>query len=214
MKGLLLSLVFISSLYSQQTNLKSVFVSANLGVYDIARNQFDKEYNSNLFFLPGFTLGIPISTRTYLYGKASYLSKDGVPIWYSYAFQNGNMVLTSESREGTAKFRELIINAGLLYNIFLSEGYTLSINGGIVFVSVNEDKEGPEGSSAKIKGSGIIGLFGGTSIERNFDNSPFSIVGEVQYNFSRGEVISLSGNYGGLNINLGGRFYFRERRKQ
>jgi hypothetical protein len=205
----------MSSLYAQQTNLKSVFVSANIGVYDVANDQFGKVYNSNLVFMPGITLGIPISTRIYFYNKLSYFSKDGVPVNNIYALQNGNWVLTSESKGGTAKFKEWLINSGLLYNLFLTDEYTFGINGGITFVSINEEKEGPSGSySSTGKGGGLLGIFGGILLERNFDNSPFSIVGEVQYNFSRRDILSFVGNYGGFNINLGCRFYFSDRRKQ
>ena len=219
---LLLCVMLISSLYAQQTNLKSAFVTANLGVYDVAQSQFDQVYNSNIGFLPGISLGLPISTRTYFYCKASYFSKDGVPEAYELELQNGKSVIVSEGREGTAKFREWLFNAGLLYNIFLSEEYTLGINGGISFVNFYEEKEGPAGSYSVIStGGGFLGFFGGVSLERNFDSSPFSIVGEVQYNLSRGDIQSFVGalqsftsNYGGLDINLGGRFYFNERRTQ
>lgn len=211
---LLLSLIFISSIYAQQTNFKSAFISANLGIYDVAQSQFDQVYNSNIGFMPGISLGLPISTRTYVYCKASYFSKEGVPVIYSYELQNGNFVLSSESREGTAKFREWLFNAGLLYNIFLSEEYTLGVNGGIVLASIYEDKEVPTDSyPLTSSGGGLLGVFGGVSLERNFDNSPFSIIGEIQYDFSRSDILSAAGNNGGLNVNIGGRFYFHERRK-
>lgn len=212
---LLLCVIFVSSLYPQQTNSKSVFISLNLGIYDVSNNQFNKAYNSNIGFLPGITIGLPFSTRTYLYGKASYFSKDGVPVIYTYDFQNGKSIVTSESKGGTAKFREWIYNIGLLYNIFLSEEFTLGVNGGIVFANTHEEQEDPAISlSATSNSFGLMGLFGGCILERNFDNSPFSIIGELQYNFSRKDVTSIVGNNGGLNVNLGGRFYFGKHRRQ
>lgn len=206
---LLLSLFIISSLYAQQTNPQSAFGSLNVGIYDIAQNQFDKTYNSNIGFLPGITVGLPILTQTYLYGKISYFTKNGVPENNELELQNGNPVVIPEDRGGTATFREWLFNAGLLYDFILSNNYTLGINGGIVFVSVNEEKNGPAGSYwAVTKGGGFLGLFGGVILERKFENSPFSLVGEVQYNLSRSGIISGLGNDGGLNINLGLRFYF------
>jgi hypothetical protein len=123
--------------------------------------------------------------------------------------QNGNPVVIPEGRGGSATFREWLFNAGLLYNFILSNNNTLGINGGIVLVSVNEQTNGPAGSySVTTKGGGFLGLFGGVILERKFENSPFSVFGEVQYNLSRNGIISGLGNDGGLNMNLGLRFYF------
>ncbi len=211
-KVLLFSMLFISTIFSQQKSMKSPFISANLGIYNIAESNFEQVYSSKVGFLPGITVGLPLSSRSYLYGKVSYFAKDGVPVNYSYILQNGNLVLSSEGKGGSAKFREWLFNAGILYNFFLSEDFTLGINGGLVFVSLNEKKNGPANSySVTSTGGGLLGFFGGVNLEKNFVNSPFSLIGEIQYNLSRGDLQSFAGNYGGLNINLGARFYFNER---
>ncbi|MGA7723178.1 MAG: hypothetical protein WCA84_18570 [Ignavibacteriaceae bacterium] len=85
--------------------------------------------------------------------------------------------------------------------------------GGIKFFSIKENTNTPSSSSSSLVG-GLIGVFGGISIERNFDNSQFSLVGEVQYNLSREDIVSVVGDYSGQNINIGGRFYFSDRREQ
>jgi hypothetical protein len=59
---IVLSIIISFHIYAQQTNLKSVFISANLGIYDIAQNQFEKEYNSSIGFAPAISLGLPLST--------------------------------------------------------------------------------------------------------------------------------------------------------
>jgi hypothetical protein len=105
--------------HAQQTNPKSVFVSANIGLFDVAQSQFEKVYDSNLAFLPEIAIGLPVSTRTYIYGKASYFSKNGVPVTYSYKIQNGGLILSSESKSGIAEFREWLFNTGLLVNCIL-----------------------------------------------------------------------------------------------
>ncbi len=212
-KVLLFSMLFISTIFSQQESRKTPFISANLGIYNIAENNFDQVYNSKIGFLPGITVGLPLSSCTYLYGKVSYFAKDGVPVNYTYILQNGNLVLSYEGKGGSAKFSEWLFNAGILYNFFLSDDFTLGINGGVVFVSLNETKNGPANSySITNTGGGWLGFFGGVNLEKNFVNSPFSLIAEIQYNLSRGDIQSFAGNYGGLNINLGGRFYFNARR--
>lgn len=195
------------------TNSKSVFISANLGVYIVAQDQFDRVYDSNMGFMPSVEVGLPVSTRTYLYGKISYFLKRGVPIFYQYELQNGNFVLVSETKDGSASFKEWIFNAGLLYNIFLTEEYTLGINGGLTFVSLSEERNSTVFNSVKYSGGGLLGFFGGLMVERNFNGSPFSLTCEIAYNLSRGDIKTFVGNYGGFNTNLGVRYYFKERRR-
>ncbi len=208
-----LSVIFISSLYAQQTSLRSPFVSANVGIYDIAADQFAEQYNSSIGFLPSVSAGLPITTRMYLYGKVSYFVKNGVPITYNYKIQNGKLVLVSETKEGgTAKFMEWIINSGLLYNVFLSKEYTLGINAGIMGAIVNENAKDQTGSLRYNGGDVNAGLFLGAIIERNFDSIHFSLIGEAQYDFTNWKGTSSTARYGGLNISVGGRFYFHDRR--
>lgn len=209
---LFLSIVLSIQIYSQQKEIKSVFITANLGIYNIAADQFSKTYDSNIGFAPAITLGLPLSTRTYLYGKASYFFKNGVPYTSTYSLINGQFVLTSEKREGTATFRELILNAGLLTKIFLSLDYTLGLDGGLTFVSQIEKSSNPSGTlKTTISEDGLMGFFVGCMIERNFGSSPFSLTGDIQYNLSIRSVLGLQNN-GGVKADIGLRYYFKERR--
>lgn len=214
MKRLFLAfIIYAFNINAQLAELKSVFVSANFGIYSIAQNQFEREFNSSIGFAPAITLGLPLSTSTYLFGKATYFFKNGVPLIGIYEIQNGHSVLVSEIADGTARFRELIINAGFLANIFLSLDYTLGIDGGLAFVNQTEERKSTDGrlnDKASIKG--FMGLFSGLILERNFGKFPLSLVAEVQYNLSFGGVLSLIPNDGGLHTTLGLRYYFKERR--
>ncbi len=216
MKKLIFFFLYFSGfLYAQETNLKSPFVSANFGAFVIAKDQFEKEYNSKTGPSLGISGGVPLSERMYIFGKVSYFFKNGAPVIYTYSFQNGKPVLVSESKDGTAKFHEWIINAGLLYNIFLSKDYTLGIKSGATFVILFEERKRSNGSFySTSEGKGLLGFFTGINVERNFDNSQFSIVGDVQYNFSNKDISSFVGNYGGLNIMLGLKYYFKDHRRE
>jgi hypothetical protein len=213
MKQMILIFMIISfQNYAQQAEVKSVFVTANLGIYYIAADQFSKIYDSNMGFAPSISLGLPLSTRSYLYAKASYFIKNGVPYTSTYSLVNGHFVLTSEKREGTASFRELILNAGLLTKIFLSPDYTLGLDGGLTFVSQVEKGSNPSGNlKTTIFSDGLMGFFAGFMIERNFGTSPFSIIGDIQYNLSIRSTFVLQ-NDGGLKADIGVRYYFKERR--
>jgi len=214
-KILILVLVIISSLsiYAQNENKKSVFLSVHSGIFLTSIEDFDKTYDSQLGLVYGLGIGLPLSTRSYLYGKATLFSKSGTPVIQTYNFENGTPVLVSETREGSASYTQWIFNGGFLYNFFLSQDWTLGINGGITYSTVSEEHKNNSGTvSLSVDGSGIFGFFIGGVLEKNFNKSPFSVFIEPQFNFSRSDVLRYVGNYGGLNLNIGARYYFKERR--
>jgi hypothetical protein len=61
---------------AQEAKSKSAFVSANLGGFITARDGFENVYDSKFGIVPGVSLGLPLSSRMYLYGKAAYFTKD------------------------------------------------------------------------------------------------------------------------------------------
>jgi hypothetical protein len=214
-KIIILVVILLSSfsIYAQSENLKSPFVSVHTGVFLTSIDNFDKTYDSQLGLVYGLGVGLPLSTRSYLYGKVTLFSKSGTPVIQTYNFVNGTPVLVSETREGTASFTQWIINGGFLYNFFLSPDWTLGLNGGITYSIVSEEQKNNNGAvSLSVDGSGVFGFFVGAVLEKNFDQSPISIFFEPQFNFMRSDVLSNVGNYGGLNLNLGIRYYFKERR--
>ncbi len=214
--NLVIFIFFISiSLYAQSKNLESPFLSVHSGVFLTSIKNFDKTYNSQLGLVYGLGAGLPLSTKSYIYGKATLFYKSGTPVIRTYNLQNGTPVLVSETREGSATFKEWIINGGFLYNFFLNRDWTLGINGGITYSKVSESQKDINGTvSSSIGSSGIFGFFIGGVLEKNFNKSPFSIFIEPQFNFSRSDVLRYVGNYGGLNLNIGARYYFKERRSQ
>lgn len=213
-KYLILLIVIISSLtiYAQNEKIKSAYLSIHLGMFLTSIENFDKTYDSQLGFVYGLGVGLPLSSRSYLYGKATLFSKSGIPVIQTYNFVNGMPVLVSETREGTASYTQWIINGGFLYNLFLSKDWTIGLNGGITYSIVSEEQKNNSGMiSSSVVGSLIFGFFIGGVLEKNFDKSPFSIFIEPQFNFMRIDVLTYVGNFGGLNLNLGVRYYFKER---
>ena len=213
-KILFLMMFFISILvFPQNNNSKSVFISAHSGIFLTSIENFDKTYDSNLGLVYGLGIGLPLSTRSYIYGKATLFSKTGTPLIQTYNFVNGTPVLVSETREGTASFTQWLINGGFLYNFFLDPDWTLALNGGVTYSIVSEEQKNNSGAvRLSVDGSGVFGFFFGAVLEKNFDQSPFSIFFEPQFNFMRSDVLNYTDNYGGLNLNLGLRYYFKERR--
>jgi len=216
---ILLLVLLTGSTYAQDPNLESAFVSANIGGFITAHDGFEDTYNSKFGFAPGVSLGLPLSPHLYLYGKATYFAKTGVPLITTYSIDTaGNVTVISQRKDGTAKFREWIFNAGLLYDIILSQKYKLGISAGATITSLYEHDEyhgiTSELSSSTLTGVGLLGYFCGLSLERNFGDGPFSAFAEVQYNYSRPIISSFIGNYGGTNLTLGVRWYFKDRRRK
>jgi hypothetical protein len=212
---LLCTLTIFLTATALSQDLRSVFISANTGIFLTAHENFSKVYDSNTGIVFGGTLGLPLSTRTYLYGKATYFSKRGVPVIATFAIQNGTPILISETRSGTATFRQWIFDAGLQYNLFLTEMFTIGFNGGLAYSTLSEEQRSADGSfSSSTSGIGSFGFFAGAALEKNFRGVPLSIVLEPQYNYSRRDLVGIIGDYGGLNISLGIRFYFSDRRLQ
>lgn len=207
-KCLLLSLLILISNFSlsQTIHIPSTFISA--------LKDFSKTYDSNLGFAFGAGVGFPlskISNRMYLYGKATYFSKRGVPVLYSYYYEDGVLVRITERKDGSETFKQWIINCGLQYNLFLLKDFTLGLNGGLTYSAVINKwitKNGTEKGSWNE--SILTGDFVGIGLEKNFINSPFTIFVEAQYNFTWHVLKTYWRNYGGTNLTVGLRYYFKK----
>jgi hypothetical protein len=213
---LLIPMFILSHSSSSQTQeFKSPFVSGNLGCFVTSLKDFSKVYDSNIGFAFGGGVGLPLSSRTYLYGKATYFLKSGVPVIYTYSYQNGTIVSVTESRDGgTATFHQWIFNGGIHYNFFLSEEFTLGVDGGLTYAKISETMQSATATlSSTLDAAGALGFFAGLGLERNFSQSPFTVFAEAQYNYIRHDILTAVGNYGGANLTFGLRYYFKERRR-
>jgi len=203
----LLTLLLPTSLISQTTDHPSVFISVNIGGFITAYEDFSKVYDSNIGFAFGAGLGLPLTNKLYIYGKATYFAKKGVPVVSTYNYQNGILVNIVETRDGSASYKQWIYNGGLQYNFTLSDEYNLEINSGVTYTSIIEEKKSSNVSSF-LNSSGVLGLFCGVGIEKKFQESPFAVFTELQYNYSRKDIIVAVGNYSGINMTLGLRYFF------
>lgn len=205
-------LIMSSAILPQEKTPRSVFVSVHGGLFNSALKNFKEVYNSNTGFVYGLSVGLPTSTRSYLYSKATYFSKSGTPIIHDYII-DGGLYEVSSRKEGTAKFNEWIFNLGFYYKFFPHPDWTLGLNGGFAFCVFNEKQKNADGTISSSTSTIIAtGFFVGTVLERNFNPGHFSIFFEPQYNSAEEPVFNNSANYGGFNFNLGVRYYFKERR--
>ena len=204
---LIIALLLPEATLAKNESPKIQFISLTAGGYLINLENFDDVYNSKMIFVVGANIGIPISSKIGFYLKANYLQKSGTPLIKTYSFQNGNLIIINERREGNAKFSMLFFNFGLQYNFLNSNNFTVGANGGITWSRINETQE-YQGGGYEINGKGILGFFAGGMLEKKFQGKPFSVFTEIQYNMSRQDLLGFVGDYGGFNFNLGFRYYF------
>ncbi len=196
---------------AQTNQLGAAYVSAHLGAFVTSQSGFSDTYDSNLGFAFGAGVGLPLANQLYLCAKVSYFSKSGTPWWYTYG-QGG---IISRERSGSAKFSQWIVNGGLQYDFFLSRVYSLGIGAGLTYTSFSEKLQESNGTgSVNETGKGFLGFYGGLSSERSFEGSPFAIFADAQYNYARQVITAAVGNYGGVNLSAGVRYYFGQRSKE
>ena len=219
-KLLFLSLIFSGSLiYSQETNGKSGFISLNTGTFISSIDQFSKTYDSRFGFIYGIEVAIANTEQTYFFIKVSYFAKNGTPVTNDFDYSSGYPIFVKVNKEGSAKFTQLLMNEGFIYNLFLDSDWTLGLNGGITFCLVSKEEKNARGDTYySTDASGMFGVFIGAALEKKFNDSHVSVFLEPQYNYVKSNVLIINsttnnvyiGNYGGLNLSAGIRFYFKE----
>ncbi|HKJ82053.1 MAG TPA: hypothetical protein VJ954_08520 [Ignavibacteriaceae bacterium] len=195
---------------TQTIQTKSFIVSFNSGGFLISRDHFSDTYNSDFGPTVGLGLGVTLSEKINLLVKATYFSKKGIPSISTFSMDSaGHSTIVTQKNGGSAVFRELLINAGLQYNIDIAEDIMLGTNGGLTFVYAKEVQNDKTGKNILTSNaSGLWGFFIGASLEKRFGEGPFSLFMECQYNFNLIGFLGLIPGFGGTNISLGGRVYF------
>jgi len=202
-------LFFISGIYAQVDNKRKAFISVNTGMYIPSRTDFKTIYDSWFPFNNGVSIGVPFTnTDIFFYGKAMYFECEGIPIIYHFEISNG-VSHTYTTREGNIKLKQLLFNIGLQYDYSINELNKVIVNGGISIVNATE-KTNNTSANAESEAKGFSGYFLGLGYERIFNNIPMSVFSEVQYNFNRLIFKALDLSYGGANINVGIRCYFKQ----
>ncbi|MCK9450012.1 MAG: hypothetical protein M0Q41_13700 [Bacteroidales bacterium] len=206
---ILVLLITTKGLHAQEDKKRDAFVSINSGIYVPSRSEFKTIYDSWFTFNNGLSLGVPFTNSDiYLYGKAMFLRCEGVPIIYHYESIDG-VLHTYTTREGNIIYKQLLFNLGIQYNYSIKKLNKIITNGGISIINATETTTNTNADSES-KAKGFAGYFIGLGYERNFENIPLSAFSEIQYNFNRLIFKALDLSYGGANINVGVRFYFKQ----
>ncbi len=215
-KKILLFCIFITltstTILPQGRMYRAVWFSAHSGFMLSSKNNIEDTYDSKAGFVYGIGAGLPVSGRTYIYGKATWFSLSGTPVVENWGYRDDEWTLLESHREGKAEYSQWLINAGMLVNLYRTENWAVGINGGLSWSSIEEKKSSVDGNiTSGFEGSGVIGTFAGLTVERNIFDNRFTVFAEPQYNFTFETISGFVGNYGGLNMNIGIRFYIGER---
>jgi len=194
----LIALLFLSSISAQTSHKRQAFISLHFGKYGVLSESFTKYYGSRFGYFFGGNLGIPISEKVSLFGKASYFQKEGIPIYE-----------VTGLREGSAILKEGIIDFGIQVRYFLTESVHLIIISGVTIAIIDEERFSPTHNfTYETEGNGNFGILLGGAIEIPLWESPFSIVNEVNYIYSWKPKLEYESTYQALNFAVELRFYF------
>ncbi len=199
-----------NSLFSQAriNNENHPFVSIKSGAYFPTKENFKEIFSTHFALINGVSMGIPIINKNFFfYSKAMYFRKKGVPIIYHYESKNGIDTFYT-TQEGGVELEQWNINLGLQYTRQTSNSGKIFFNGGVLIVkSSSKYKLTPEINTTA---RGLAGFFIGTGYEKKLQAWPLSLFTELQYNFDRGIIWFGNPDFGGGNVNVGIRYYFKE----
>lgn len=203
-------LLFITSeLLTAQSSLetKSSYVSVNLGGYKTSLgHKATNRYTASLTIGAGY--GHALTPNTFIYSKFTYFT---MPKFIAYIEQKSGSSSPNHIEDlqpVRASFTQYIFNLGPQYNFHLYKDFMFGIVGGAFYTLFNQASYNLDGTPIqRVKNSGIMGLFAGINIEKNFREDEVKIFGELQYNYALKEIADYRRVFSGLNYTIGLRFY-------
>ena len=191
-------LLNISNISSQTHNKKKGFIALHFGRYGVLSESFTNYYGSRFGYYYGGSIGLPVSNKISVFGKASYFQKEGVPIYEPTGL-----------REGSAILKEGIIEFGIQIKSYETESIHFIIISGITLAVIDEERFSPTHNfTYETEGNGNFGILLGGALEISLGKSPFSIVNQVNYIYSWKPLLEYESTYQALNFTTGLRLYF------
>lgn len=186
---------------------KSSYVSVNLGGYKASLgHKATNRYTASLTIGAGY--GHALTPNTFIYSKFTYFT---MPKFIAYIEQKSGSSSPNHIEDlqpVRASFTQYIFNLGPQYNFHLYKDFMFGIVGGAFYTLFNHGIDNLDGTPIqRVQNSGIMGLFAGINIEKNFREDDVKIFGELQYNYALKEITDYRRVFSGLNYTIGLRFY-------
>ncbi len=181
-----------------------IYFSGVVGSYQSGQSD-SRNGLSTLSIGAGF--GIPLFTNAYLYNKISYHSKSNFGAYQNSYIQHG-LDVVHEIERVNASFSQIIYNGGLQYNIQFSDEILVGLTGGLTYSIVSQEVFALSGTQIQnIDKEGLFGYFGGLSVEKRFDDSDLSVIGEAQYLYFDSNRVLFTRSLSGMNYSFGFKYY-------
>lgn len=214
MKIIIGSLLFISlssfSINAQNLNYNSAFVSGLVGAAQINNSGVQSGRSTALAF--GGSFGYPIVKNLYLYTRGAYTSKSNFQSYYNSSYFTSQFQLSDQFEKVNSSFSQLLLNGGLLYNITLSDEFTLGVSGGVTFSLINQEARLIGGHViSKLDNETIWGYFGGVMIEKYWGDNNITTFLEAQYNYAESDASYHANALNAMNFSFGVRYYLSSR---
>lgn len=211
MKALTIFTVFIISISvtcisAQKLHRNSLFFGGLVGGAQINNSNPGSDGTVALSF--GGSFGIPITTNLFIYTRASYSSKSNFQSFYNTDYLTSQFQLSDQFVEANSSFSQLLLNGGLLYNFYLSDEFTIGVNGGVTFSILNQEAVLIGGQViSSVNNEAIWGYFGGIILEKGLEDSNASIFAEAQYNYAVSDAPYRASALNAMNFAFGARYY-------
>ncbi len=203
---LVIGLIFFSySESSSQDKFSSgIYFSGVVGSFQSGQSD-SRNGLTTISFGAGF--GIPLFKNAYLYNKVSFHSKSDFRAYQNSYIQHG-LDVVHEIERVNASFSQIIYNGGLQYNIQFSDEIIVGLTGGLTYSIVSQEVFALSGAQLQnIDNEGLFGYFGGLSVEKRFDDSDLSVIGEAQYLYFDSDRVLFTRSLSGMNYSFGFKYY-------
>ena len=193
-------------LFAQSEKQESPYLSGNLVV---SNSSIQENYKDNsLRAALGVGFGFPVFNNISFYSKLTYTSKPDFTAYDYLTYVDNDISIINQLTAANVSFSQLIFNAGLQYNFYISKSIKLGMSSGFTYSMVNQKVSLESGKTIEnLDNEGLYGYFAGTSLEKTFEDNHMSIFGEAQYNFIKKDIIYYRSNFGGVNFTIGGKYY-------
>lgn len=189
-----------------QSYRNSTYFSGHFGARTSTMNSQGQDSGLNASLGAGF--GFPIYKNISFYSKVTYYLNDDFTTYDNVQQLSSDFQLFNSTERINGSFSQLVMNAGLQYNIRLSEEVILGFNGGLTYSLINQDARLSNGQIiSNVTNEGVYGYFGGGYIEKRFEDENFAMFAEAQYNYIDGSAIYFRDRFSGTNFTIGGRYY-------
>ena len=215
MKNISFIIIFIclftfSKSNAQTLDNRSAFISGLIGAAQI--NTSGSRSSSPIAVAFGGSFGYPIAKNLFLYTRAAYTSKSNFQSFYNSSYFTSRFQLSDQFVEVNSSFSQLLLNGGLLFNIILSEEFTLGLSSGVTFSVINQEAKLLSGDVvSRVDNETIWGCFGGLIIEKYWGDKNLTTFFEAQYNLAKSDARYHSAALNAMNYSFGVRYYLSKR---